>query len=461
MKKILILLISMLNILACKDFLTVEPVEQISINTQLSTKEGVLKALNGAYYETRSTITSDAFYTYGDLLSGNLSFSPNISNGVIEPPSFVDMIYNFSDDKSASELQSFYQSSYEIINNLNLILEKVDALQDATEKEKEQIKAETLALRAFTHFNLYKIYAQNYTFTSDASHLGIVYNTRTLKVGADYPSRETVKRTFELLTEDISTAISLYRYDHAIPAGETYQFMNVNAAKCLAAEISLWKNDWDTAIKWSTDIISNSGKTLTPSLDLVNNWAQTEKIWDFGRTNSDNLLTNLYMFSSGTKYSDYTISTDYTKLLENGDLRKSLYESKVIRSKPYLFTKKFTSISGLVYRLSEMYFIRAEANFYKNNIAAALQDINIIRNRAGITSLSTLTIQDILLEKRREFVCENKTFFDLVRNHQNIMRNDCMATSNCSMSYPNQKFVAPIPQQSIEVNSNMQQNPGY
>lgn len=460
MKKILIIL-SAFSLWGCQDFLTVEPVEQISINTQLSTKDGVLKALNGVYYETRSTVISDAFYTYGDLLSGNLAFSPNTSNGVVSPPTFVDMVYDFSDEKTESELQAFYQSSYSIINNINLILENVEALSDATIAEKEQIKAEALALRAFTHFNLYKIYSQNYTFTNDASHLGVVYNTRSLKVGIDYPARETAKKTFELLNKDINDAIALYRTDHAIPAGETHQFLNLNAAKTLAAEIALWRNDWDSAIKWSNEVITTSGKTLTTSSDFMSNWAQSEKIWDLGRTANDNLLTNLYMYTSGTKYSEYTISKDYVNLLESNDKRKSLYESRTLRSKPYLFTTKFRNISGLIYRLTELYFIRAEANFHKNNTVLALQDINTIRNRAGVASLSTLTIQDIITEKRREFVCENKTYFDLVRNHQNIVRIDCMAPINCNMNYPNDKLVAPIPQQSIEINSNMKQNPGY
>lgn len=461
MRKIVFIFIILIGFQGCKDFLTVEPIEQISINTQLSTKQGVLEALNGAYYETRRTVLSDAFYTYGDLLSGNLSFSPNTSNGVVTPPIFVDMIYDFSDEKTESELQGFYQGCYSIINNLNLILENVDALSDASSEEKSQIKAEVLALRAFTHFNLYKIYSQNYTFTDDASHLGIVYNTRSLKVGIDYPSRETAKRTFELLTEDINNAIGLYKTSKAIPAGEEYQFLNLNAAKCLAAEIALWRNDWDTAIKWSNDVIANSGKSLGTSADLISNWAQTEKIWDFGRTENDNLLTNLYMYSSGSKYSDYALSKDYINLLEAGDLRKNLYESKSLRGKSYLFTTKFRGISGIIYRLTEMYFIRAEANLKKNNSALALQDINLIRNRAGLSSLTSINIQDIIKEKRKEFVYENKTFYDLMRNHQNVVRVDCMASTYCNINYPNFRLVAPIPQQAVEINSNVQQNPGY
>ena len=52
----------------------------------------------------------------------------------------------------------------------------------------------------------------------------------------------------------------------------------------------------------------------------------------------------------------------------------------------------------------------------------ALADVNIIRARAGLSNLTNVSIDDILLEKRKEFVFENKYFFDLMRNHKNIER---------------------------------------
>lgn len=446
---------------SCTDFLNVEPVEQISINTQLSTKKGVLVALNGVYFETRAAITADSFFTYGDLLSGNLTFTPNAS-GNVAVPVFVGQIYPFEDEKTNSNLSSFYTNSYRIINNINLILEKLDQVSDATNEEKNQIKAECLALRAFTHFNLYKIYAQNYTFSPEGNHLGIAYVLQPLKVGIDYPARETAKKSLDLLQNDIETAIPLYNSAKAIPEGFDYQFLNINAAKSLAADIALWKNDWVNAIKWSDDVIKNSGKTLTPSSDFAANWAQSEKIWDLPRTGeSVNELGSLYNFTSLTQYSKYAASGDYTQLLSANDVRKNLLETKTIRSKSYTFSTKYKNLSGLIYRLSELYFIRSEAYLQSGKIDLALEDLNKIKTRAGINPLTSMTIDDLLLEKRKEFFEENKFFWDLMRNHKNIVRNlGCIATQ-CSLDYPNNKFVIPIPQQAIEINSNIIQNPGY
>ena len=271
MKKIIISILVLVSI-SCSDFLTREPVEQVSINQQLSTKKGVIDALNGAYISLRGLLLADAdFLVYADLLSGNLGITPNNSGNLVVPNS-VQNIYSFNDNSNSSDLSNFYQNSYAIINNLNLILEKVDDLQDATDSEKKQIKAESLAMRAYIHFQLAKMYSQNYTYTPDASHLGIVYNTHSLKVGIDYPIRQTAKSTFDLLENDILTAIGLYQNKKAIPSGEDKNYISKNVAKAIAADIFLWKNDWKKAYEYSNQVINESGLILS-DLSNLDNWA--------------------------------------------------------------------------------------------------------------------------------------------------------------------------------------------
>lgn len=474
MKKYISILLILLTLNSCKDFLNREPVEQISIKNEFATQEGALKALNGVYYELRGTIFDTAAFTYGDLLSGNLNFSPNsgVSQGVVSAPAFVDLLYDFSDDKTQSELANFYQDCYAIINNINIILENIDAVPDATAEKKNEIKAEALALRAFLHFQLYKIYAQNYTFTPAATHLGIAYFTKTLKVGIDYPARNTAQETFVFLENDVNEALNLFQPSRAIPAGNDLNFMSKNAAKTLAAEIALWKNDWQTAFNFSDDVIKNSGVTLASSADYVKTFAVKERIFELADTgNASSVLDALYNYNSGSNYSEFTLSPDVYNLFINDDLRKNLYETQSLKTKEgsgfvnknYLFTKKYkTGTRGLIYRMTELYFIRAEAEFHLNKVAQATDDVNKIRQRAGLTALTLpLTLDILLQEKRKEFPMENQYFFDLIRNHKNIVRNTGCIANICSPTYPNDKFVAPIPQAAVEINSKIIQNPGY
>lgn len=466
MKKI-ILSILLISAVSCRDFLVNEPVESISINTQLSTKKGMLEALNAVYYRLSTTYFSEAVFSYGDLLSGNLKFSPK-STGAVGIPTNVDDIYNFDDISTSSNLANFYSESYQIINNINLILDYAGNLPDATPEEISEIKAETFALRAFVHFQLYKYYGQNYTYTSDASHLGIAYNTAPLKVGVDYPGRKTVAETFTLLENDISEALSLIQQQHAIPAGLDKNYIRPAAIKTIAAEIALWKNDWQKAYEYSNDVINNSGISLTPKSELVSNWAFSESIWELPKDyNNDFPASRLYSLTN-TSTPLYVASDDLYNLYASNDLRKNLFDAKNIKTTgittapTYYFTKKYKgNVNSLIYRLSLLYFIRAEAAFKTGNTNQALLDINTIRNRAGLSSLTSVSTDLILEEKRREFPFENEYFFDLMRNHKNIVRTNGCISSNCSPSYPNVKFVAPVPQNAVNLNSNIKQNPEY
>lgn len=68
------------------------------------------------------------------------------------------------------------------------------------------------------------------------------------------------------------------------------------------------------------------------------------------------------------------------------------------------------------YRLAETYLLRAEAKFYKGDVAGAAADVNTIRQRAKSTQLyTTVTIGDIMNERARELNMEEWRFTELSR----------------------------------------------
>lgn len=76
----------------------------------------------------------------------------------------------------------------------------------------------------------------------------------------------------------------------------------------------------------------------------------------------------------------------------------------------------------IVIRLAEMYMIAGEAEYKLGNTAAAADQFNVIRNRAGATPITgnLITPKWILEERAREFCGEHMRFFDLKR----ILRGD-------------------------------------
>ncbi|MDR3351190.1 MAG: RagB/SusD family nutrient uptake outer membrane protein [Prevotellaceae bacterium] len=73
------------------------------------------------------------------------------------------------------------------------------------------------------------------------------------------------------------------------------------------------------------------------------------------------------------------------------------------------------NIDRIDYRYAEVLLIKAEALFFLGNTAEALPLVNQLRNRAGVTPLSSLTAQDLYNEWDKEFAFEQKRWFNLVR----------------------------------------------
>ncbi|WP_202701790.1 RagB/SusD family nutrient uptake outer membrane protein [Flavobacterium sp. UGB4466] len=468
---------------SCSDFLEQEPGTKTSIDELLQNKQGVLTALTGLYTELEANVRGERFAIYADLQGGNIKFTPTASGtnkGQIVPAGNLAQLYSFDDLAQTSNFQSFYDGSYDIINQANLILEYTPALKDATEEEKKQIMAEAMTIRAYAHFLVAIVYSQDYKFTADASHLGIVYNTKSIKRGIQYPARETAATTYDLIIADLKEAIP--NYSNLVLKGPEYSYFSRYSAKALLARVYLQKNDWTNAYETANDVITNSGVKLVPKENYLTEWAKTdlpvsEILLEFSIPKDSEgtvgaSMASYFGYTSATNFGKYVASNDIANLYENSDLRKQLFLTQplstlvngVLSPVNYNFTKKFQNNAGYVaFRLSEMYLIRAEAALETSKSDIAMADINTIRARANTTLLtSTVNLKEnILLERRKELCFEGHLFFDLIRNHKNISRNDGCISTSCGMTYPSSKFVLPIPTFNTNANPNLKQNESY
>ncbi|HMR16356.1 MAG TPA: RagB/SusD family nutrient uptake outer membrane protein [Mariniflexile sp.] len=487
------LLSIMVLLSSCSSFLEQEPGSKTSITEQLATKEGVLLALAGVYTTLEASVKNPRFAVYSDLQGGNLKFTPKASGnnlGSISTPATIENVYGFEDQAIESDFESVYDGFYAVINQTNLILEFVDALTDASETEKNQIKAEVLTIRAYCHFLLSNLYSQSYNYTPNASHPGVVYNKTTLTKGITYPARETAFNTYKLIIGDIKDALALFTNTNALPTGPNYSYFNSYVAKALLARVYLYQNDWKNAFDMADDVIKNSGVVLMTKENYITQWEQpdlpvSEILLEFSipRDDDGSIGSSMaqyfgYALTSPTIiYSSYVATNDLLSLYETTDVRRNLFTEinlptfmkeensvRIYQNLPYFFTRKFKDNAAYVaFRLSEMYLIRAEASLGLNNLDAAKNDIDILRARANASLLqNTNNLEDaILLERRKELCFEGHLLFDLARRKKNIVRTDgCIATT-CNLSYPSLKFILPIPQDNIDLNTNIKQNESY
>lgn len=105
------------------------------------------------------------------------------------------------------------------------------------------------------------------------------------------------------------------------------------------------------------------------------------------------------------------------------------------------------------FRLAEMYLTRAIIRFKQGDVAGATQDVNVIRERAGLDPLSTVTEQQIHDERIKEMSQEGDRL-DYVRALKlPILPGDRDPNRpNSTIDYPYPDFYYPIPQAEYDLN---------
>ncbi|WP_238531712.1 RagB/SusD family nutrient uptake outer membrane protein [Nitritalea halalkaliphila] len=115
-----------------------------------------------------------------------------------------------------------------------------------------------------------------------------------------------------------------------------------------------------------------------------------------------------------------------------------------------------------VIRKSEMHLIRAEANFFLGNTTEALLELNDFKALRGLEPMELTgdaILEEILLERLKEFAFEGHRFFDLKRLGRDIDKS--YLGPNSSVPFTDFRILPPIPQREIDGNPNLNQNVGY
>jgi hypothetical protein len=128
--------------------------------------------------------------------------------------------------------------------------------------------------------------------------------------------------------------------------------------------------------------------------------------------------------------------------------------------------------SPVIVRLAEMYLIKAEAAAKLGDNSTAINYVNIIRTRAGLSgdalySTSDLkwhtTVLDVVLEERRLELCfEGHRYVDVFRNKRNMDRSHIVPAAwsgDPLIPYTSLKIVNLIPLNEMILNPNLVQNP--
>jgi hypothetical protein len=316
-----------------------------------------------------------------------------------------------------------------------------------------------------SHFELVRVFALPYNFTSDASHPGIII--RKKNTSADEPVGEvsSVKLVFEQIVADFDSAIALYPNSVSIYAsGDPKSYFSLDAAKAFLARVQVYQENWSAAISLCSDVIA-TGYPLTSNFNYVNGWRrngsrqmENESIFYlFARTDVNQGAFGDNFNPGNITFGYMAASNDLLNIFAPGDVRgrASMFIQNSIGGNSYFFTRKYqgrndSSDNQKLIRSSELFLIRAEAQAESNNLTAALSDLNRIRQRANPSTTALIltdkqqVLDSIFVERRRELCFEGHLMYDIARKKKNLVRLDCIGT-NCSINYPSALFAVPKP----------------
>ncbi|NIG57119.1 RagB/SusD family nutrient uptake outer membrane protein [Chitinophaga sp. Cy-1792] len=453
---------------SCKSALDLKPKTDLDANTALNGYDNLQSAVNGVYSLANDFKLMTPYLNLVELSTDNvevLKSGNNATTASIES-------YSFQHTSSMMDI-GCWGSIYKTIYHANMV---INAVPDNAAANLLQLKGESLFLRAWLHMLLVQAFGKPYA-DGNGANPGVPYVVSTdasLK-----PARNTVKEVYTLAAVDFEKAATLM----------TQTKSNAYASKeaCWAALADLYLNAGDKvkAASYATQVIG-SGKFSLATGTGYTTYFSTDHAADketiFTIKNNDGQGKSYYGLGysyTQTKYA--AVSAPLLGLLTEtaGDTRIGFYTKlATATSGDRYFTNKFiqngdpTVSSPAIYRLADMYLIRAEANAVANP-QAALDDVNLIRKRAGIADAGlyqlgnlrgrSTVLQAVLDEERIEFAFENgRRKAALLRNGLPILRDytgSVVPGSHINIPATDKAVIYPLPATEITVNPNLTQNP--
>lgn len=432
---------------SCKKFLDVQPEQQVDASEAITNPGSAETAVNGLY----NLLGNDSYY------GSNFQALSYLSGGDIQwtgSQSAPQQIANRQLSADNGNVASSWAAIYRTILSANYIIDAIPKLSDPlfVQAKKDQLTGEAYFVRALSYFDLARGWGGAQLILTPTrlpgDHTGI--------------KRSSLTETYQQVLSDLNKAADL------LPPTTNRNRATRKTAWALKARYFLYQQQWDSAEVYAGRIIDDAAnyQLLKPYSAFFsgNAVATAESVFEIGYSVSfKNGHYNWWLPPALGGRREWAPNTQLVGLLNDpavGGNRNALIGQTVPPGnlwygRLYYRTPTGTDPAYLI-RIAELYLIRAEARVRNGKLAEALEDLNAIRDRAGIAPSSAGTKEAILLaieqERRLEFAFEGDRWFDLVRTGR-VVAVLGVTDSN--------RHVFPIPADELLADKDLDPNPGY
>lgn len=436
--------------------------------TGIQNAADLASVLNGAY----DRMSSSGYYARNVIVNGEVrgdNFYSNANSG---------RTFAAAMDYSPNGYGS-WSTIYGVIAMCNIVIQADHANLEGDQNAISHTVGQAYALRAVAHFDLLKDYGQHFiSGQGGSSSLGVPY-VKTYRDPANLsPSRDTVQSNVDNIVADFNQGISMMN-----STSDNAQYMNKGAAYALLARAALYYGSVNSAYyaaaasasKW---VLDNWSKAAVGPSGYMASWYTDNAVnalFEIAASGTDNAgingVANIYR---GPTYGDLRIvegdgADDVHDIYEADDIRYTSQGMIGMEGGYLSMLGKWPSMdfsdNNIVIRVEEMHLIYAEASLRAGDTATAKTYLNNVQAARG-ASLTDATLDNIILERRREFFGEGHRFYDIARLGMDIPLVDVIKQTHddltgASPEAGNYRFAYPISLSERNANPNIVQNYGY
>ena len=433
----------------CSDFLDVQPKDKQSEKQLFSTRGGFYMAVNGIYNKVASTALygKNLSYELVDVISKR--YSPLQANTYLTALSTFD----YADNSVQTGLSNTWTAAYNTILNCNVVLDNLEKSEGILlPPEYRMLKGEMLALRAFLHFDMLRLFGPVYKNHPGAESIPYNESARVSALpllAADSVMHEKIQRDLdeaESLLADSDPVIeggpmASLENDQDVYLRYRQLRMNYYAVLALKARVYLYAGEQAQALAAARKLLTDAKvDEHFPAVDpnkLLANQDNPDRVF------STEVLAGIYLKDRADIHSNYFSSEQ----AGNNYLhpRKNFVNTNLFaeETQDYRFqawwrtasneseggydfikyeeiaqpaekgeTEYFYAVFMSLIRLSEVYYIAAES---EPVLADKYGWLNKIRERRGLGALTVVSEEDFVKRLRteylREFMGEGQIFF--------------------------------------------------
>ena len=326
---------------------------------------------------------------------------------------------------------------------------------------KKEITAELKVVRALYYFYMINIFG------------GVPYVTSSDYQAAIRVGRTPVDSVYSHILADLTDARDALPLEYP---SEGRVRPNRNVVSAFLSKVYLYRQEWQKAYDAANTVIGSGEYSLEPDLNNVFLDGSQEAIWQLPANGYSQVTAEAGAFipynSSVTP--NYIFTPFLKNAFESGDQRLQQWAKVTTMNiggvdqtvySPYKYKNLYSSAATvedyMIFRLGELYLIRAEAAAHIGNTSDALDDLNQVRARAGVPASTASTEDDLLTaimhERQTELFTEwGSRWLDLKRTGTI----DAVLSAE-KTGWDAHDALYPVPNTQLNLNSLLKQNPGY